>query len=136
MPEDPRGLQLINIRKVAEAKAAEIEKDFKNLASAVNTDSVKASCRTTAQQKALERIHRRNAQLEVVDEYDEQNEGENGEGFKAFNKENVVVDIRTVLPSSIAMHKIDNNYARADYQTIELADRIALAEKERVDKRE
>jgi hypothetical protein len=57
MPNDPRGIQLMRIRELAEAKSAQIENEFKNLAIAINTDAVRATTRTTAQQKALHSLY-------------------------------------------------------------------------------
>ena len=48
MPQDPRGQQLLMIRQAAEEKTAAIEAEFKNLAIAINMDSVKATTRTSS----------------------------------------------------------------------------------------
>ena len=56
-PADPKGAQLMRIKEKQDRKKIEIEAQFKNLVSSVNTNLEKPVNRTQAQQKALYRYH-------------------------------------------------------------------------------
>ncbi len=128
MPKDPRGHQLMLIRKAAEEKTAAIESEFKNLAIAINLDSVKATTRTSSQQLALKLLHDPSKKKEEQDE-----DPDGGNTF--LNREQVQVDIRTVSPSNIAVRSITNKTTKANFQGEALRERIkAEAEMEKFEK--
>ena len=96
------------IRKAAEEKTAAIESEFKNLAIAINLDSVKATTRTSSQQLALKLLHDPSKKNEEPDE-----DPDGGNTF--LNREQVQVDIRTVSPSNIAVRSITNKITKANF---------------------